>query len=125
MSPKKVLTSEEKVALILAAMEEKKAENPVVIDVRGRTVMTEFLVIASGTSRIQIRAIADAVIAKLADEGVKNKRVAGIQEGTWLLLDYGDVVIHVQAPEQREHYRLEAYWAGREPGSPPLLTPEE
>lgn len=109
----------------MSALEEKKGEDPVVVDVRGRTVMTEFLVIASGTSRIQIRALADSVIDKLADQGIKNKRVAGLQEATWILLDYGDVVVHILAPEQREHYRLEEFWAGREPGSPPLLGPEE
>lgn len=125
MSPKIAISAEEKAKLIVEALEEKKAVDPVVIDVRGRTVMTEFFIIASGQSRIQIKALADSVIDKLADNGIKNKRVAGTEEGVWVLLDYGDVVVHVLSPEQREFYRLEAYWSGAEKGSPPLLSPEE
>ncbi|MHB0912053.1 MAG: ribosome silencing factor [Armatimonadota bacterium] len=121
----KKVSSEEKLKLIVEALEEKKAIDPVTIDVRGRTVMTDFFVIATGTSKIHIRALADAAVQKLADNGMKQKRVAGYEEATWILLDYGDVVVHVQTPEQREHYRLEAYWSGAEKGSPPPLSPEE
>jgi ribosome-associated protein len=123
LSPKKTYTSEEKAELVMSALEEKKAVDPVQIEVRGRTLMTDYFIIASGTSKIHIRALADAVAEKLADSGIKNKRVAGHEEGSWILLDYGDVVIHVQSPEQREFYRLEAYWSGAEKGSPPLLSP--
>lgn len=125
MSPKKAISSEEKVQLILAALEDKKAVDPVSIDVRGRTVMTDYFVIASGTSKIQIRALADGVADKLADNGIKNKRVAGYEDSVWILLDYGDVVVHIMAPEQRDFYRLEAYWTGAEKGSPPPLSPDE
>jgi ribosome-associated protein len=65
------------------------------------------------------------VIEKLADRGTKGKRVEGREESVWVLLDYGDVVVHIFAPEQREFYRLEAYWTGAEKGSPPPLAPEE
>jgi ribosome-associated protein len=119
------MPSEQKSELILAALEDKKALAPVVIDVRGRTVMTDFFVIAGGTSRIHIRALADGIIEKLADAGVKNKRIAGYEDGVWVLLDYGDVVVHIFAPEQRDMYRLESYWTGAEKGSPTLLPPEE
>ncbi|MHB0999955.1 MAG: ribosome silencing factor [Armatimonadota bacterium] len=125
MSPKRNLSTEERVELILTALEDKKAIDPAVIDVRGRTSMADVFIIASGTSRIHIRSLADAVIEKLADEGIKNKKIEGITEGTWILLDYGDIVIHVFAPEQREFYRIEAYWSGAEKGSPPPLSPSE
>ena len=125
MSPKSAIPAVEKARLIVEALEDKKAVDPVVIDVRGRTVMMEFLVVASGTSKIQIRALADSVISKLADNGVKNKKVAGTEEGVWVLLDYGDVVVHILSPEQREFYRLEAYWSGAEKGSPPMLSSDE
>lgn len=125
MSPKTQLSSEDKKNLVLAALEDKKALDPSAIDIRGRTVVADFLVVASGTSRIHIRSLADGVIEKLADQGVKNKKIAGYEEGTWILLDYGDVLVHVFAPEQREFYRLEAYWSGAEKGSPPPLSPDE
>lgn len=125
MSPKSAISAEEKTRLIITALEDKKAVDPVVIDVRGRTVMMEFLVVASGTSKIQIRALAEGVISKLGDHGVKNKKVAGTEEGVWVLLDYGDVVVHLLSPEQRDFYRLEAYWSGAEKGSPAKLSPDE
>jgi len=125
---KAALTSEEKTRLILSALEDKKAVDPTVLDVRARTVMTDFFVIASGTSRIHIKALVDAVIERLADSGIKNKRVEGYDNSAgpvWVLLDYGDVVVHVLAPEQRDFYKLESYWTGAEKGSPPPLGPEE
>ena len=125
MSPKKAFTSEEKVQSIMSAMEDKKSVDPVALDVRGRTIMADFFIIASGTSRIHIRALVDAVIEKMADNGIKQKRVAGYEDATWVLLDYGDVVVHVLSPEQRGFYKLESYWTGAEKGSPPLLSPGE
>lgn len=109
----------------MSALEEKKVVDPVVLDVRGRTPMADFFIIATGTSQVHVRALADAVIDKLADQGLKNKRIEGRTEAGWMLLDYGDVVLHVFSAEQREFYRLEAYWKGAEKGSPPVLSPEE
>jgi len=125
---KAALTSEEKVKLVLSALEDKKAVDPTALDVRARTVMTDFFIIASGASRIHIKALADAVVEKLADNGIKNKRVEGYDDSAgpvWVLLDYGDVVVHVFAPDQRSFYKLESYWTGAEKGSPPPLSPEE
>lgn len=121
---KTTLTSEDKSRIILAALKDKKAVDPVALDVRCRTVLTDFLIIATGTSKPQIKALTDAVIEKLTDNGIKSKRPEGYGEA-WVLLDYGDVVVHVFAPEQREFYRLESYWIGAEKGSPPLLSPGE
>lgn len=106
------------------ALEDKKAVDPVLIPVRGRTVMTDYFIVASGTSNIHIRALVDNVIEKLADNGIKGKRLEGYDEASWVLLDYGDVVVHIMSQEQREFYRLEAYWSGAEKGSPPPLPAE-
>ena len=106
------------------ALEDKKAVEPVLIPVRGRTLMTDFFIIASGTSRIHIRALVDNVMDKMADQGYKGKRIEGYEEATWVLLDYGDVIVHVMAQEQRDFYRLEVYWSGAEAGSPPALPVE-
>jgi len=122
---KKKWPSEQKTELIVSVLEEKKAIDPVAIDVRQRTLMADTFVIASGTSKIHIRSLADAIVEKMADNGMKNKRVAGSEDGSWVLLDYGDIVVHIMSPEQREFYRLEAYWTGAEKGSPPPLSPEE
>ena len=124
MSRKSTMKSDEKTRLVMDALEDKKAVDPVTIDVRGRTVMADRFVFASGTSRIHINALVDAVIDKLADNGVKGKKVEG-QASDWVLVDYGDVVVHVMSPEQSEFYRLEAYWSGKEAGSPPPLSPDE
>ncbi|HET6454553.1 MAG TPA: ribosome silencing factor [Armatimonadota bacterium] len=119
--PKAAITSEKKAALIMEALEEKKAVDPVLLNVRGRTVMTDCFIITSGTSRIHIQALVDAVVEKLKDNGVRSKRVEGYSEAAWVLLDYGDVVVHIMAQDQRDFYRLEAYWSGAEKGSPPVL----
>ncbi len=124
MGAKGPRTSKGKSKLILSVLEDKKALDPVVLDVRSRTLMTEFLVIAGGSSRIHLQALVDAVIEKLEDKGIKDKRIEGFEESGWVLLDYGDVVVHIMAQEQREFYRLEAYWTGAEKGSPPALPPE-
>ncbi len=125
MPKSRVLSSEEKAALANSVLEDKKAIEPVRVDVRGRTLMTDFLLIASGTSDIHIKAIVDAVVEKFSEEGIKNKRVEGYDQATWVLVDYGDVVVHVFAPEQRAFYGLESYWTGGEKGSPPHLSAEE
>ena len=125
MSPKKDISTEEKIAIIMAALEDRKAIDLVSINVRNRTTMADTIIIASGTSRVHIKSLADAVIDKMGELGFKNKRFEGYDEGVWVLLDYGDVIVHVFAPEQREFYRLEAYWSGAEKGSPPPLSPSE
>jgi ribosome-associated protein len=125
LSPKKEISTEEKIALVMAALEDRKAIDLVAINVRNRTTMADTIIIASGTSRVHIKSLADAVIDKMGEIGFKNKRFEGYDEGVWVLLDYGDVIVHVFAPEQREFYRLEAYWSGAEKGSPPPLSPSE
>lgn len=104
------LTSEEKVSQIVAAADAVKAEDIVALDVRKLTIITDFFVICTGKSSIQIRAISDRIEDKLRKSGERKLRVEGRQEATWILMDYGDVVVHVMAAEQREFYRLEDLW---------------
>ena len=125
MKTKNKITTKEKSAIIMAALDDKKAIDPVLINVDKRTTMTEIFIITSGTSNTHIKSLADAVIDKLGESGVKNKRLEGYNEAVWILMDYGDVIVHIFAPEQREFYRLEAYWSGKEKGSPPPLSPLE
>lgn len=122
MVSKKKMTTEEKSSLVMAALEDKKAVNPVMIDVHERTTMTDVFIIASGTSNIHIKALVDSVTERLGKSGLKTKRLEGYNEAVWVLIDYGDVIVHIFAPEQRAFYRLEAYWSGEEKGSPPPLA---
>jgi len=104
----------EQVAHALRAAEDKKATDLVVLDLRKAAGFTDFFVIASGTNPRQIRAIADSVMAVLADEGVKPAHVEGYERSEWVLLDYFDFIVHVFAPETRLFYGLERLWGNAE-----------
>jgi ribosome-associated protein len=98
----------------IAAAEDKKAVELVVLDLRKAAGFTDFFVIASGTNTRQVRAIADGVMEKLAGEGVKPAHVEGYDHSEWILLDYFDFIVHVFAPETRVFYSLERLWGNAE-----------
>ncbi|MGH2374250.1 MAG: ribosome silencing factor [bacterium] len=95
------------------AAESKRAENVVVLDLRDLTLVTDYFVICTGGSRVQIRAIVDGVDEAMADRapevGARALR-EGDAEAQWVLIDFGDVVVHVFGPEARAFYRLERLW---------------
>ena len=92
-----------------------KATDIVVLDLRGVTDMTDFFVIASGTSDTHVRAIADHIQAGLKDVGVSTSMTEGLTEGRWAVLDYLDCVIHVFHPTSRQFYQLERLWGDAKP----------
>jgi len=94
----------------IAAAEDKKAVDLVVLDLRKAAGFTDFFVMASGTNTRQVRAIADGVMEALAQEGVKPAHVEGYDRSEWILLDYFDFIVHVFAPETRAFYGLERLW---------------
>ena len=102
----------------VAALLDKKAEKLVVLNLTGLTAMSDYFVLATATSGRQSQALADAVEAALKAEGRRPLSVEGYQGGTWILLDYGDVVFHVFHDEARRFYGLERLW-----GDAPDLTP--
>ena len=104
------MDSDEKLRLIQDACEDKKAIDLVVMDLRGKTLISDFFVICTGTSKIHTRAIADGLLEKMKENGFKGVRSEGYEQGTWILLDYGDVVAHIFAQEEREYYKLEDLW---------------
>ena len=104
------MTSEEKAKLIVDAADDKKARDIVLLDLRGLTLMTDYFFICSGTSSTHIRTIVDGIVEKMKKSGSGGIRVEGYDAAIWALLDYGDVVAHVMAPEQREYYNLESFW---------------
>ena len=84
------------------------------LDLRKAAGFTDFFVICSGTNARQVRAIADAVMEALADDGVKPAHVEGYDRSEWILLDYFDFIVHVFAPETRAFYGLERLWGNAE-----------
>jgi ribosome-associated protein len=90
---------------------DKKALEPVLLDVRGATSYTDFILIVSGGSDRQVQAIADGIVARAAEEGVRPLGVEGDREGHWVLVDLGDVVVHVFYHQLREFYDLEGLWS--------------
>lgn len=104
------MTSEQKVEVIREAMDELKALDIQMLDVREKTHMTDYMVVCSGTSNIHIRAVADRVLERMKDHEIKGVRREGYSEARWILMDFGDVVAHVFDPEDRRFYALEQFW---------------
>ncbi|HKR77945.1 MAG TPA: ribosome silencing factor [Rhodanobacter sp.] len=104
---------------VVAALEELKAKDVREIDVRGKTSIADLLVIASGTSARHVKSIADEVVKFAKKAGVMPLGVEGEQEAEWVLVDLGDVIVHVMLPRIREFYGLERLWTvgDREPES--------
>ena len=93
-----------------AAMEEIKARDVTEIDVRGKTSVTDYMVVASGTSTRHVKSIADEVVRFAKKTGVMPLGVEGEREAEWVLVDLGDVIVHVMLPRVREYYALERLW---------------
>ena len=105
---------------VLAAVEELKAKDVVQIDVRGKSSVCDFMVIASGTSTRHVKSIADEVVRFAKKLDVMPLGVEGEREAEWVLVDLGDVIVHVMLPRVREFYALERLWTvGDEPPSEP------
>jgi len=101
----------EKAKLIVDAAIERKAQRPVALDVREVTSYADTFVVVSGRSTRQVRAIADSIIQALKAAGEPPLGVEGLGEEHWVLIDAGDVVVHVFDPETRDHYALERLWS--------------
>lgn len=98
-------------ALVLESLEEDKAEDVVSIDLTGKTPIADHMVVASGRSQRHVGAVADHLVRRLKEAGFGTTQVEGMKQGDWVLIDGGDVVIHVFRPEVREFYRLEKMWS--------------
>ncbi|HET8712839.1 MAG TPA: ribosome silencing factor [Gemmatimonadales bacterium] len=109
---------------VVDALLDRKAVEPVVLDLRGLSSATDYFVIVSGTSDAHVRGMAEHLVTALAPAGIEPHHVEGLQQGRWVLLDYVDFVVHVFHPELREFYQLERLWgdapvvAAGEPGGP-------
>ncbi|WP_241188250.1 ribosome silencing factor [Roseovarius pelagicus] len=95
---------------MLSSLTEDKAEDIVQIDLRGKSAIGDYMVICSGRSSRQVSAIAQKLMDKLKTELNRPSRIEGKETGDWVLIDTGDVVVHVFRPEVREFYQLEKMW---------------
>jgi ribosome-associated protein len=89
---------------------ERKASNVAVLDLKGISSATDYFVIATGNSDVQVKAIADHVVDELKKDGVRPQHVEGMSGGRWVLIDYIDFVVHVFHPQARSFYQLENLW---------------
>ena len=108
------MQNEQLLQLAIAALEDLKAKDITTIDVRGKTSITDFMVIASGTSGRHVKSLAENVLEKVKEQGVRPVGNEGLDGGEWALLDLGDVVVHVMQEATREFYDLERLWQGAE-----------
>ena len=88
----------------------KKAEDILMIDVREKTVLCDYFVIASGRSTTQVKALCENLEEKFSKEGVEPRRTEGVRDGRWGVVDYGDVIVHILNDESRLFYHLERPW---------------
>lgn len=103
-------TSESLLSAILTEIDDMKGEDIVQIDLRGKTSIGDYMVVCSGRSTRQVSAIADAVVEKLKHDFGVIAKVEGKEVGDWVLIDSGDVIVHVFRPEVREFYQIEKMW---------------
>lgn len=104
------LTTEQLKDLALAALDDLKAQDVQVLDVRGMTSITDVMIIASGTSDRHIKALADNVVEAAKQQGIQPLGVEGETSREWVLVDLGDVIVHVMHPQTRAFYNLEKLW---------------
>jgi len=110
MAPMMDATSEAQLDRILASLDDDKAEDVVQIDLRGKSAMCDYMVICSGRSSRQVSSIAEKLVERLKQEFGVSSKIEGKETGDWVLIDTGDVVVHVFRPEVRDFYQLEKMW---------------
>jgi len=101
--------------VVLDTLEDAKAEDVACIEIKGKTSIGDQMVVASGRSQRHVGAVADHLIRKLKDEGFGRVRVEGLPHCDWVLIDAGDVIVHIFRPEVREFYNLEKMWSADRP----------
>lgn len=111
--PAKVLKAQDLLRVITDTLDDKKAEDIVSIDLNGKSSIADFMVIATGRSQRQVSALADYVVDAMKKAGHKDFRTQGQEQADWILIDAGDVVIHLFRPEVRDFYGLDKMWGTR------------
>jgi ribosome-associated protein len=118
-APKKTMLEPTLLERVLKSLDDDKAEDIVTIDLEGRSSLTDALVIASGRSSRHVASLAEHLARKLKDAGYGTRPIDGLPQGDWVLVDAGDVIVHLFRPEVREYYDLEGMWSVPEPETGP------
>jgi len=105
-------TAKETLRTVLACLDDMKAEDSVVIDLTGKSSIGDYMVVTSGRSQRHVSSVADHLIKDIEAAGCPRVRVEGMRQGDWVLIDAGDVIVHVFRPEVRSFYNLEKMWSG-------------
>jgi len=111
--------------IVLSALEDVKANDIQVLDVSGLTDVTDTMVVASGTSNRHVKSLAENVMREAKQQGIPALGAEGLENGEWVLVDFGDVVLHAMLPAAREFYDLERLWSASGPSGDALETPND
>ena len=109
--------ADETLNLILSRLDDMKAEETVTIDLRGKSTITDYMIVTSGRANRHVGAIAENVAKGLKESGIAAPHVEGLPNCDWVLIDSGDVIVHVLRPEVREFYNLEKMWTSDKPAA--------
>ena len=99
------------IELVLQSLEDAKAEQTVSIDITGKSSLSDHMVVTSGRSNRHVSAVADQLVKALREGGFSKPRIEGLPHADWVLVDAGDVIVHIFRPEVREFYNIEKMWA--------------
>jgi ribosome-associated protein len=103
--------ADETLKIVLDRLDDMKAEDTVTIDLRGKSSIADYMIVTTGRANRHVGAIAENVVKELGDAGMKGVHVEGLPNCDWVLIDTGDVIVHVFRPEVRSFYSLEKMWA--------------
>lgn len=109
--PVPALKAEDLLKAVISSLDDNKAEEITSIDLAGKTGIADYMVIASGRSQRQVAALTDYVVKDLKTRGLKGIVVQGLEQADWVLIDAGDVIVHIFRPEVRSFYNLDKMWA--------------
>ncbi len=109
------MTEQEKLELIVKTLDSKRGEDIQALRIADLTILADYFVIVNGTSNTHARTLADEVEFQLSQKGIEPKRREADTGNTWIILDYGDIIVHVFYKETRNFYKLEGLWADGEP----------
>lgn len=104
--------------VVLHSLSEAKAEDLTSIDITGKSTLGDYMVVASGRSQRHVGAMADRLLGDLKDAGAHNVRVEGLRASDWVLIDAGDVIVHIFRPDVRAFYNIEKMWRAEHPAAP-------
>ncbi len=125
MAKKIQLPAGEKAQLLMDAVEDRLAVEPVLLNLTDKALMFDYVLVCAGNSDTHVRAITNGVLERTDEENLAPPRVSGQGIGEWVLMDFGDVILHIMSEEARERYKLETFWSTAQPkGALPPMPSE-